>query len=115
MERHTAGGKVHVEFQFHISYLVSRSAGWLSVCLSTVQETDKIGVDGNGFSFSFFFFYNNVSCVVSQSVSLQGLFGIHLPRKKGKKGNSRSPGCRRKHHGKRKKKKKTRTTSSTMM
>lgn len=89
----------------------------LSACLSTVRETDKIGVDWNGCSSSFFF-YNNVSCVVSQSVSLQRLFGIVLTRKRKNEKGKRSPGCRRKHHGKRKKekkKKKTRTTSSMMM
>lgn len=83
VERDTAGGKVHVEFQFHISCLVSRSAACLSVYLSTVQETDKIGVDGNGYSSSSFS-YNNVSWV-SRSVSLQGLVGILLPREREKK------------------------------
>lgn len=114
MERATAGGKVHGEFQFHISDLVSRSAGWLPVCLSTVQETDKIGVDGNGYSSSSSFSYNKVDWVkvVSQLVFRGCLAFFYL--EEGKRG----PGCRRKHHGKRKKekeKKKTKTTSSTMM
>lgn len=37
-------------FQFHVSCFVSRFAACLSGCLSTVQETDKIGLDGNGYS-----------------------------------------------------------------
>lgn len=100
MERHTAGGKVHGEFS--ISYLVFRvSFCCLPVWLSTVQEIRQIREVWMGMGTrstmspsppSFIITYLGL---VGQSVSLQGLVGIFLPRKREEeKGDSRSPGYR---------------------